>query len=264
VRLEGATCLLTGATGGIGAALAERLAEAGARLVLSARNRERLERLAATLPASAVAAVVACDVTTDAGRDALADAARLHGVSCLVNVSGSNRFGLLGDVPAGELAALVDVNLTAPMLLTRALLPELQRADEALIVNVGSTFGSIGFPGYVAYCATKFGLRGFTEALARELADSSVRVLHVAPRATRTTMNSSAAVAMNAALGNAEDDPARVAQRIVGAMRKGRRQLVIGWPEGLFVRINQILPRIVDGALRKQLPLIKRHATQQG
>jgi short-subunit dehydrogenase len=59
-----------------------------------------------------------------------------------------------------------------------------------MVVNVGSTYGSIGYPGYASYCATKFALRGFSEALRRELADTRVGVLYVAPRATRTSMNS--------------------------------------------------------------------------
>lgn len=93
------------------------------------------------------------------------------------------------------------------MLLTHALLPLLQRAPEAAVVNVGSAFGALGHPGFTAYCASKFGLRGFTEALARELADGKIRVLYLAPRVTATAMNDSRVEALNTALGHVVDPP---------------------------------------------------------
>jgi hypothetical protein len=99
-------------------------------------------------------------------------------------------------------------------------------------------FGAIGFPGYVAYSTTKFALRGFTEALRRELAGSSVTVQYLAPRATRTPINSSAVERMNAELGVAMDPPERVARELAELLRTGRRSAVVGWPEKLFVRIN--------------------------
>ena len=94
----------------------------------------------------------------------------------------------------------IEVNLLAPMLLTQSLLGRLLREPEAVLVGIGSTFGSIGYPGYAGYCAGKFGLRGFLEALAREHADADLRVLHVAPRATRTSMNPAAAEALTSVL----------------------------------------------------------------
>ena len=93
------------------------------------------------------------------------------------------------------------------MLLCQGLLPLLRNRPEAAIVNIGSTFGSIGHPGFATYCASKFGLRGFTETLRRELADTEVQVYYVAPRATRTDMNSAAVVQLNEELGNAMDPP---------------------------------------------------------
>jgi short-subunit dehydrogenase len=125
---------------------------------------------------------------------------------------------------------------------------------------MGSVFGAIGYPGYAVYSATKFGLRGFTEALRRELAASNVSVHYLAPRATRTRINSSAVERMNTELGVAMDDPERVAQAVCRLLVKQQAAAVIGWPEKLFVRINALLPRAVDGAIRKQLPTIERYA----
>jgi short-subunit dehydrogenase len=146
------------------------------------------------------------------------------------------------------------------MQLTRRMLPWLRQAQTALVVNVGSTFGSIGYPGFTAYCASKFAIRGFSEALRRELADSRIKVLYVAPRATRTAMNAAPVIAMNDELNVAMDQPREVAAQIIGAIRREREELYLGWPEKLFVKLNGLLPRIVDQALRRQLPTIQRFA----
>ena len=128
------------------------------------------------------------------------------------------------------------------------------------MINVGSTFGAIGYPGFAAYCASKFALRGFSEALRRELADTNVRVLYFAPRATRTPMNAPSVVAMNDELGVAMDDPEKVAAELLQVIRHEQEERYLGWPERLFVRLNGLLPRVVDQALRKQLPIIQRFA----
>lgn len=129
-----------------------------------------------------------------------------------------------------------------------------------MVVNVGSIYGSIGYPGYATYSASKFALRGFSEALRRELADTTVDVLYAAPRATRTSMNTSAATALNQALKVGMDDPVDVARAVLDAVQQQRNELYLGWPEKLFVRLNGMLPGVVDRALRKQLPLIRRYS----
>lgn len=251
--------LVTGASGGIGRAIADELCGQGARLLVVGRSRERLDALAARFPGRIE--VVQADLATPAGRDAVAAAAgRFGDVNCLVNAAGVNRFGLLEQQDEAEIAALVTVNITATLQLTRRLLPELRRRDRALVVNIGSTFGSIGYAGFTTYCASKFALRGFSEALRRELADTRVGVLYIAPRATRTAMNSSDVVAMNDALKLAMDDPRAVAAAVVCAVRAEREEVFLGWPERFFVRLNGLLPRQVDHALRRQLPIIKRFA----
>ena len=120
--------------------------------------------------------------------------------------------------------------------------------------------GSIGYPGFTAYCATKFAIRGFSEALRRELADTRVKVLYIAPRATQTGMNAAPVVELNRQLKVTMDDPQAVARQIVRAIAREREELYLGWPEKFFVRLNSLWPRLVDQALRKQLPLIQRLA----
>ena len=129
------------------------------------------------------------------------------------------------------------------------------------MVNVGSTFGSIGFPCHAAYCASKFGLRGFTESLIREYAHSPVNFYYLAPRATQTSINSDAVVSMNRALGNQMDPPERVADALVAQLEGNKSRWFIGFPEKVFARINGVLPGIVDRALIKKLPVIQRFLT---
>ena len=136
--------------------------------------------------------------------------------------------------------------------------------EGAQIINVGSTFGSIGYPGFSAYCASKFGLRGFTESLRRELADSGLQVSYIAPRATETDLNSDNIVAMNDALGTAMDEPSLVADEVMQIISTPvASDKYLGWPEKLFVRINALLPALVDSSLRKQLPIIRRFAKHE-
>jgi len=262
--IQGKTIVLTGASGGIGRAIAVALDKFGARLVLVGRSQDRLDAVTAGLEGQYHRSVVA-DLATDAGRANLrqlfAGDDSSEGPDALVNCLGVNALKLFHEQSAADIESQVTTNLLSPMLVCHDLVPTMLRKPEALILNVGSTFGSIGYPGFSSYCASKFGLRGFTEALRRELADTPVRVSYVAPRATRTDLNSPEIYAMNDALGTSTDDPAAVAGAIVDMIRgTPRASRFLGWPEKLFVRINALLPQLVDKALRKQLPLIRRFA----
>ena len=249
--------VLTGAAGGIGRAAAVRLAPLCETLLLVGRHGATLAALQEEIErAGGKAGVVIADLATAAGRDAVS----LPGINLLVNNAGAGDFAWLAAQSDATLARIVETNVLAPMQLTRRLLPELARQPEAWIVNVGSIMGYLGYPGHAAYCASKFALRGFSEALRRELADGPVRVLHLAPRATRTAMNGAGVCAMNAELGVAMDDPALVARELLRLLERPARERLLGMPEALFARLNQLLPGLVDRALRRQLPIIRRHA----
>jgi short-subunit dehydrogenase len=153
-----------------------------------------------------------------------------------------------------------EVNALAPLHLCRALLPHLVSQPRAHIVNLGSVFGTIAYPGHAVYSATKFALRGFSEALRRELSDTNVRVHYLAPRSTRTKFNSSAVEALNERFGIAMDPPERVAASLLDMLERDRAEAVIGWPEKLFARLNALVPRLVDRALAKQVPAIRQYA----
>jgi short-subunit dehydrogenase len=255
--------LVTGGAGGIGQAIASDLLWRGASVLLVDRDTAALGRTAERLARFGdCVRTLAADLTSAADRQRICSTAAewRGGVNVLVNNAGVNHFRMFEDQPAGQIDLAIAINVQAPMHLCHELLPHLRRQPEACILNTGSVFGAIGYPGYAVYSATKFAVRGFTEALRRELADTGVRVHYVAPRATRTGINTSAVERMNAELGVAMDPPEIVAKAVCDMLEGGRAEAVIGWPEKLFARVNGVLPRLVDGALRKQLPVIRRYA----
>lgn len=262
MQLEGRTVLLTGASGGIGAALAQCLAAQGVRLLLTGRDESALSSLRDGLLDSGVQAhVCVADLATHAGRQSIVEWIRANrwSLSVLINNAGLNDFIDFERQSPERIEQVIHLNLLAPMLLTRQLLPLLLEQDEALVLNVGSTLGSLGYPGYVTYCASKFGLRGFSEALGRELAGTGVRVAYVSPRPAATGLNDARVNEMNAELGNATDAPAWVAEQIVALISSDDRQRQLGWPERLFVRLNALFPEMVSRSIRKQMPTIRRY-----
>ncbi|MEZ5440435.1 MAG: SDR family oxidoreductase [Lysobacterales bacterium] len=256
--------LLTGAGGGIGQAIARQLAQAGARLILVGRSPQKLAQTIASLSGGAERhRLLPADISTGTGQAQIQNVLRQLGrpLDVLINCAGVSDFGLFAQISPEQLAQLVAVNLTAPMQLCRLALDHLH-PGRGRIINVGSTFGGIGHPGFVGYCASKFGLRGFTQALRRELSDGQLQVAYLAPRATRTALNTASVDALNEALGNRSDAPERVAAVVESMLRSPRmRDQAIGWPERLFLRVNAVLPSLVDGALRKQLGVIRAHAS---
>ena len=259
MQLNGTRILLTGASGGLGSALAHELASANASLLLAGRDAAQLARI--KLPAGSKHQYLQADLTTPEGIAATVQAARQFGVNVLINNAGVGGFGLFAEQAWQDVERMLATNLAAPMRLTQALLPWLSQQPEAAIVNVGSTFGSIPFAGFAAYSTAKAGLRAFSQALRRELADTPVHVIHVAPRAIDTSINSPAVRALNAALGSGMDTPESVAQLIVEMLANNRPERHIGFPERLFAWLNGFAPGLVDRGLRGNLAKIKQHAT---
>ena len=261
MELAGRTVILTGASGGIGQPLCAALVAAGARVLAVGRDEAKLRRVAQDMPAGTTSWVVA-DVATEDGRAHLLRAAQAASPlpSVLVLAHAQAAFGLFEEQDPVDMERLVQTNLVAPMLLAHALLPLLRTHASAAVVVVGSTFGSLAFPGFAAYSASKFGLRGLTEALAREYADTGLRFQYLSPRATRTPFNTPAVDALNAELKVSSDVPAEVARQLVAAIVQGRSRMQIGWPEKLFARINGLVPGLVDRNLRNSLPIVRRHA----
>jgi short-subunit dehydrogenase len=255
MKLSGQRILLTGAGGGIGSQVALALAEKGAELLLVDCDAQKLSRLQQKMEArGSKAHVISCDLAANGASQQLAEQAiaSLDGVDVLVNCAGVSIFESFADGTRDQMETLWRVNVLAPMQLTQSLLPQMLARGHGRIVNVGSIFGSIGFAWFSAYSASKFAMRGFSEALRRELDGTGVGVTYVAPRYTKTPFNDGAVNRMAQAVGMNSDEPLVVAQHVVRAIEQDKQDYYIGWPECLFVRINAILPRLVDGALRKQ------------
>ncbi|MEH6822788.1 MAG: SDR family oxidoreductase [Motiliproteus sp.] len=257
--------LITGASGGIGSETARRLSQQGARILAVGRNPDALDQLLDSLsphPSTPHRRFCADLCAANQPQQLLADLEQ-QGISpnVLINLAGTNQLTLFQAQSEAQIRRIIDTNLTATLLLTHALLPSLAQHSRARIINVGSTFGSIGYPGYVSYCTSKFALRGFTEALQRELADSQIQVQYFAPRATQTGLNSQAADRLNAQLKNAVDSPAQVADALVTLLSSAASSRFLGWPEKLFVKLNALFPSLVSSSIGKQLAIIKQHAS---
>ncbi len=187
-RLGGRTALVTGASRGIGREVALRLASEGARVFALARSRDALEALSAESPAIEP---IPCDLTDDAetwlAMDALMES---QGGPPDVVVNSAGAFGIrpLAEETVKGFDAQVAVNLRAPFLVIRALLPAMLKRGSGIFVNVGSVSGYKAFPGNGAYSASKFGLRGLHEVLVEELRGTGVRATLIEPSATDTEL----------------------------------------------------------------------------
>jgi short-subunit dehydrogenase len=259
--------LLTGASGGIGAATAAALAVPGTRLTLVARNPERLQRLADRLaPRSGGTVCIAADLgVSGAAARVIEEATSAQGaVDALVNCAGVNDFGRFAAASPERIETLILTNLLAPIQLCRAVLPGMLARGRGRLVNVGSVMGGVGFAGFGVYCATKFGLRGFSEALRRELKDSGVSVAYVAPRYTRTALNTAAMDRMARAVRMNTDAPERAAESILAAVNGVKAEHTIGVMERLLVRVNGLLPGLVDTSLATLNRRMLDHADAAG
>jgi short-subunit dehydrogenase len=178
MNLSGRKALLTGATGGLGRAMAEALAQRGARLTLSARNREALEAMAAELPGSGHS-VLPADLAEAGAAERLA--AEAADTEILIANAGLPAAGRLDDFSAAQVQRALRVNLEAPMLMARALYPRMVDAAAGHLVFVSSLSGKAASPRSSIYNATKFGLRGFAFGLRADLAPTGVGVSVVSP-----------------------------------------------------------------------------------
>lgn len=245
MKLHGSTVLLTGATGGIGHAIARRLRAEGASLVLTGRKAEVLEPLAAELDARSVVT----DLGTATGVDRLL--AEAGPVDILIANAALPGVGLLADLTVERIDANLDVNLRAPIMLTKALLPQLTARGRGHVVYIGSVSGIVASPGSTLYNATKFGLRGFAAALRQDLHGTGVGVSCVEPGFVRDAgmfMNSG----MQVPAGTRTVSPEQVAAGVVKAITKDRGEIVVAPPELRFgARLGSLFPAMNATIQRK-------------
>jgi short-subunit dehydrogenase len=246
--------LITGASSGIGRALAEAAAKEGAAVAVAARSAEKLDELAASLNAAGAKVVaVPADVTSAADRQRLLDTAveRLGGLDVLVNNAGLGSHGHFADSTEAIMRQVMEVNFFAPAELMRLAIPLLAQGREPAIVNVASMCGRRGMPAWPEYSASKFALVGLAEALRAELVRWDIAVLTILPGLTGTDWHShllrrEGKMEINYHEGMA---PSYVAEQILAALRKNRGETVLGTEARWILRVNRLLPRLVDRLL---------------
>ncbi len=268
MKAHGHRLVLTGASGGLGHAFPAALAQDSSSMVLVGRDGARLDALKSRLAArhsGLVLVAVTGDLTDESVRERVREVAASlpGGPDLLINAAGINDFRDFAEQSSVSIERLLAVNLLVPIQLTQLLLPLLKAAPRAQVINIGSIFGYLGYPGFAVYCATKFGLRGFSQALRRELSDSTVRIRYFAPRAVRTALTTPAIAAMNRALKTAEDPPEQVARALIDFIGRNTWDRRIGFPERLYVLLNRLVPSVNDKAIRAQLGVIRRQLGTQ-
>jgi short-subunit dehydrogenase len=258
-HLRGLRVVVTGASGGIGEALAVELARRGARLIVTARREDKLIALVNRLrQQGGEAAAVVGDVTDDAHRRAILDAAQSHfgGLDVLVNNAGIGAFGRFDDADPARLRKLFEVDFFAAVELTRLALPLLRQGQTPAIVNVGSILGHRSIPFAAEYCAAKFAVRGFSESLRTELARDGIDVLLISPGTTDTGFFENV-VEMKVRLpwrtnqSRQGATPESVARAAVAALESGRSEVVPGLGPKLLVVANRLFPKLVDRWMRR-------------
>jgi short-subunit dehydrogenase len=265
----GGTAVVTGAASGIGAALAVQLAARGSNLVLVDRDKERLDAVAADVrrahPQLAVDTYVV-DLSDDAATAEAAEAlAAAHpGTTLLVNNAGVALGGRFDQVTLEEFDWVMAVNFRSVVRLTHAFLPALKAHPGAHLVNVSSVFGIFAPAGQAAYSASKFAVRGFSEAVRHELAENGVGVTVVHPGGIKTRIAESARTGSGVSVEEYEQGrkqfiklltmpPEKAAAMIVEAIEKRRARLLIGWS----AKVPDVLVRLMPGTYWK---LIARRA----
>ncbi len=191
-RTESRVAVITGASRGLGRAIALALAQQGASLALLARDRSRLEAVAAEVQqVGARAEVLICDVTLEEQVAAAAAQvrSRFGGVDILVNNAGTNVRKAVTEFTLAEWRQVLDTNLTSAFLLCRAVVPLMKGRKHGRILNLTSIMSHVALPGRSAYAASKAGLLGFTRALALELAPEGITVNGISPGPVATEMN---------------------------------------------------------------------------
>ena len=256
--LVGCRAIVTGASSGIGREIAKQLYVAGAELVLTARRAERLESLKHEIAVDERKVVcVAGDVTDADLRGSLVHAAanELGGLDLLVNNAGIGAIGPFAEADEGRLRQIMEVNFFAPLELIRLSLPYLKAGKAPLICNVGSVLGHCAVPMKSEYCASKFALHGFTDALRNELRDNGIDVLLVSPSTTDSEFFHH--VINRPDSGKVQVSPLKmtpeaVARRTLSAIVRGRREIILSTSGKLLVWADRLAPGVVSWFLAKR------------
>jgi short-subunit dehydrogenase len=239
------TVIITGGSEGVGAAAARKFADAGANLMLVARNRRNLEAIAAELRDNTRVEIFAMDVSdAEACIDVFKKAQFEFGrVDILVNNAGFHQRGPAESVSAEDHGKMVDVNLKAPIMLSRIALPYLREQGAGAIINVGSLAGRSPLPNQATYSASKAGLRTFTYAMFEELRGSGIKMGLVSPGPIDTGfIMSNLDVVADMTLSQPISTADEVAQAVLDLCSSNQREKAMPAITGVLTTMNYLMP----------------------
>lgn len=250
-QIRGSRAIVTGASSGIGQAVAEELARQGAKVVITARREERLRQVADAIVAQGgQAQIVVGDVSDPAVREKTLDVVRTAygGLDILVNNAGLGAMGRFDRSNSETLRRVMEVNFFSLVEMTRLALPVLKQGRRPIIVNVSSILGRRGVPHNSEYAASKFAVHGFSESLRAELARERIDVLVVSPGTTETEFFDRV-IQRNSKPAWPEHTPVSagyVARKTVQAIRQGRHEIVPYTWGKVLCWLNRLSPGLVD------------------
>ena len=250
--------LLTGASRGIGRALAERLAQEKAKLALVARSEEPLRELVQQLQEKDVDAIaLPADVTLEEDRARIIDrtVSQRGGLDVLISNAGIGSWGHFADSTEEIMRKIMEVNFFAPTELTRLAIPHLTQGKSPAIVNVASMCGRVGTPAWAEYSASKHALCGMTEALRGEMARFDIDVLLIVPGLTNSELSKN--LLRNEGRMDIRFDQGMttesVAEQIVRAIQRNKTETTLGWDAKWMIRAHRFFPWFVDRMMGRRV-----------
>lgn len=258
MNLKGKTALVTGASRGIGRAIALELAQQGIkRLLLVARNRQKLAEVASEIKALEVEVItLAVDLTQPVDINiAIANAWREYGpIHLLINCAGVAHQAPFLQANLPQMQEEISLNIMGLMTVTRLVARRMAKERQGTIINVSSLMGKVAAPTMSTYSATKFAILGFTQALRSELAPYNIKVVALLPTLTNTDM----VRGLRLFRWVLPMTPERVAKVLIGGLRRGTPEILVGWQSHLVVWCQRLFPSLLNGILRLASPLSSR------
>jgi len=259
--------LITGASSGIGAATARLFGSKGFRLVLAARSIERLQKVVGEIESDGGKAVaIKCDIGRLDDIQHLANAALVHykKVDILFNNAGFGRIDWLENLePYQDIQNQISVNLTGMILLSQAVLPSMIHRRSGHIINMSSIAGLLAAPTYTIYAASKYGVRGFSDALRREVGIHNINISVIYPGGVSTEFGKKARIKRKTGVTtppsirlSAED----VALSVYQLVKKPRRYLIIPWQMKFIIYLSTFAPWLIDWITERYFVGPERHA----
>jgi short-subunit dehydrogenase len=257
-ELAGMRILVTGASQGIGRAIALQAAKRGMKVLAAARNKELLTQLAdEAKTAGHSIATVAADVATPEGRDAMVRAARetLNGLDVLVNNAGIGATGHFAESSPDVLRSIMDTNFFGTVETTRAFLPMLREGNTPAVINVSSILGRRAIPGRSLYCASKFAIEGWTQAIRAEFARFDIDVITINPGLTQTNFSQNmlekkAKQDLDHMRGMTSED---VAEATLNALAAGKKTVSLTFQGKALLFAARFMPGLVDRITKKKV-----------